>query len=235
MRANRRVPMGIAGVALLACGGTPKVPRYEGPDLDAMEPPEDDGDLVPSRTPSKVLPEAVRAAIGNRRLYVAQFDSLLLFEAERLEAHRIIAEWAAAAGIRMVSPAKVEERIGKAARGLDPTTSKACGPRLDRDRALERWVMADGNIHAWVDCRSDCVLQVAIQLDALGTEFFSAPFDVSRPWREEPAEPVGRVAGVRISDIWSANMRSVALMSGRGNFRARARARRWIVRTNVRS
>jgi hypothetical protein len=119
---------------------------------------------------------------------VQEVSSLKLDAAERLAAQQRIAAWASSEGLKVLPPAEVERSIERAAAGLDAATGKTCGPALDRDYAMERWIRpmgAEGTLTARVDCREQCTLQLEFMLYGMGTEFYSAPFDPSQPWDKE--------------------------------------------------
>lgn len=131
-----------------------------------------------------LTPELVEAA-RSQPLVINQFASLRLTAAERRIAQERIAAWSAAAGLTIVPPTTVEDAIDRAAAGLDPTTGKACGPPLDRDYAIERWILpmgARGRINAHVECAAECTLQLEIKVSGHGTELSAAPFDTGQPW-----------------------------------------------------
>ena len=130
------------------------------------------------------------AAVGARKLYVEQLDSLLLFGEERLAAQQLIADWATAAGLSVLPPKQTEEMFAQTAAGKNPQTGQACGPALDRGLTRERWLPvlgAAGRIDANVTCGDGCVLQLSIELGGLDTEFFAAPFDPAQPALQELA------------------------------------------------
>ncbi len=130
------------------------------------------------------------AAVGGRKLYVEQLDSLLLFGDERLAAQQLIAEWATKAGLSVIPPKQSEELFAQAAAGKNPLSGADCGPALDRGLTRERWMPAldaAGRIDASVSCEDGCVLQLAIELSGVGTEFFAAPFDPAQPVLQELA------------------------------------------------
>lgn len=140
--------------------------------------------------PQQGLTSQLVAAVGGRKLYVEQLDTLLLFGEERLAAQQLIADWATAAGLSVLPPKQTEEMFALAATGKNPTTGAACGPALDRGLTRERWLPAlgaAGRIDASVSCEDGCVLQLAIELNGLGTEFFAAPFDPAQPALQELA------------------------------------------------
>lgn len=140
--------------------------------------------------PVQGLTSQLVAAVGTRKLYVEQLDSLLLFDDERLAAQQLIADWATAAGLSVLPPKQTEEIFALAAVGKNPQTGALCGPALDRGLTRERWLPAlgaAGRIDATVTCGDGCVLQLAIELNGLGTEFFAAPFDPGQPALQELA------------------------------------------------
>lgn len=140
--------------------------------------------------PQQGLTSQLVAAVGGRKLFVEQLDSLLLLGDERLAAQQLIADWATAAGLSVLSPKQTEEVFAQAAAGKNPTTGLACGPALDRGLTRERWfpaLGAAGRIDAAVTCGDGCVLQLAIELDGQDPEFFAAPFDPSQPPLQELA------------------------------------------------
>lgn len=145
---------------------------------------------VAATEPAQGLSSQLVAAVGGRKLYVEQLDSLLLFGDERLAAQQLIADWATAAGLNVLPPKQTEEVFALAAAGKNPTTGAACGPALDRGLTRERWLPvlgAAGSIDAAVTCGDGCVLQLAIEVGGLGTEFFAAPFDPGQPPLQELA------------------------------------------------
>lgn len=176
-----------------ACGSKPAVPR-DLPTLSGDPPPSDAGTTTTTttvtpvaRASSGLTPELI-AAVGKRPLIIEDFTSLRLSASERLRAQSRIAEWANASGLIILPPDVVEATLRKAAAGLDPTTGKTCGPALERAYAIERWIVptgAEGSILARVDCEDSCTIQLEIKLFALGTEFYSAPFDPAQPWEQE--------------------------------------------------
>jgi hypothetical protein len=138
--------------------------------------------------PAQGLTSQLVAAVGKRKLYIEQLDSLLLFGEERLAAQQLIAEWATAAGLTVIPPKQSEEMFAAAAAGRNPMTGAACGPALDRGLTRERWLPAldaAGRIDATVRCEDGCTLQLAIELTGQGTEFFAAPFDPGQPALQE--------------------------------------------------
>jgi hypothetical protein len=147
------------------------------------------GGVTPPSPPQGLTSQLV-AAVGGRKLYVEQLDTLMLFGEERLAAQQLIADWAIAAGLSVLPPSQTEEMFSLAAAGKNPTTGAACGPTLDRGLTRERWLPtlgAAGRIDASVSCEDGCVLQLAIELNGLGTEFFAAPFDPAQPALQELA------------------------------------------------
>lgn len=174
-------PRQISAVVLAlvaACGSKTKVPH----DPTTTDPT---AELV--AVGGGLTPELI-ATVGTRPFVIEPFTSLRLSAAQRLRAQHLIADWATATGLKVLPPADVERSIERAAAGLDPTTNQACGPALDREYAMERWIMpmgAEGSITARVDCEATCTLQLQIKLFALGTEFFAAPFDPAQPWEQE--------------------------------------------------
>ncbi len=179
---------------LVACGSRSQTPK----DLPTLAPDLPKPDAGAEATPARVspprkgtglTPELV-AAVGGRQLFIEEFGSLRLNAAERRRAQQIIADWATAEGIGVLSPELVEAAIARGAAGTD-ATGKACGPPLDRTYAIERWVQpmgAEGSITARVDCQASCTMQLEIKLFAMGTEFYSAPFDPGQPWDQELAK-----------------------------------------------
>jgi hypothetical protein len=144
----------------------------------------------PPPEPQQGLTSQLVAAAGGRKLYIEQLDSLLLFGEERLAAQQLIADWATAAGLSVLPPKQTEEIFALAAVGKNPMQGAACGPALDRGLTRERWLPrlgAAGRIDASVSCEDGCVLQLAIELNGLGTEFFAAPFDPAQPALQELA------------------------------------------------
>lgn len=134
-----------------------------------------------------LTPELLDAA-RSQPLVINQFASLRLTAAERQIAQDRIAAWASAAGLTIVPPATVEDAVDRAAAGLDPTTGKACGPPLDRDYAMERWILpmgARGSINAHIECAAECTLQLEIRVPGHGAELYAAPFDTGKPWQAE--------------------------------------------------
>jgi len=114
-----------------------------------------------------------------------------------------IAAWAAAAGLTILPPTTVEDTIDRAAAGLDPATGKACGPPLDRDYAMERWILpmgARGRINAHVECAAECTLQLEIKVSGHGTELYAAPFDTGQPWQAELERRLRQVIGISHAD-----------------------------------
>lgn len=146
--------------------------------------------LAPPSEPVQGLTSRLVAAVGARKLYVEQLDSLLLFADERLAAQQLIADWATSAGLNVLPPKQTEEMFAQAAMGKNPQTGQACGPALDRGLTRERWLPvlgAAGRIDATVTCGDGCVLQLAIEIGGLDTEFFAAPFDPAQPALQELA------------------------------------------------
>lgn len=149
--------------------------------------------VAPTATPAEPqrgLTSQLVAAVGGRKLYIEQLDSLLLFGEERLAAQQLIADWATSAGLSVLPPKQTEELFALASVGKNPTTGAACGPALDRGLTRERWLPtlgAAGRIDASVSCEDGCVLQLAIEINGLGTEFFAAPFDPAQPALQELA------------------------------------------------
>lgn len=154
----------------------------------------------PDSTPAKASGESAESAdptaslkgalgvVGTRKLYVEDIDTLLLFADERLEAQQIIADWGTAVGFEIIDPKEVHRIVQQAAAGKNPTSGEACGPPLQQAWATNRWLPglgAAGHFKAAVYCQPDCSLQLSLQLDGQGTEFFAAPFDSSAPWQEE--------------------------------------------------
>lgn len=167
-------------LVLAACGG-------------GTPPPAGPGPTLPARPAKPNLPQPLLDALAGKTLYIEDFTSMMLFADERLEAQQIIAGWATANGLTVLPPATTEQSVAKAARGIDPIADVACGPKLPRDLALERYVTADGKIHASVYCDQTCTLQVEFVLFEQGTEFYAAPFDTARPWRDELAARLATV------------------------------------------
>ncbi|MEZ4361588.1 MAG: hypothetical protein R3B48_15480 [Kofleriaceae bacterium] len=183
----RKLGMSAALAALaalaLACG--PKKGEAQRPGAGAPSPSAIPG--VPTVVGGG-LPPALLAAVGDKKLFIESFDSLLLFEDERLIAQRILAQWASASGLTIIPPEDSERAFSRAAAGAHALTGAPCGPPLPRWRAKDRWrtaLGAAGSITARVSCDGDCVLQLSIELTEQGTEFYAAPFDPGAPWREE--------------------------------------------------
>jgi hypothetical protein len=171
----------LAPFLVAACGGKPAGP-VEQPTL-AAEPTTPA--VAATESGGKNLPQPVIDAVGFSRLYVDDFKSLMLFADERLAAQQLIAAWGANNGLYVLPPETIEEAVTRGAAGQNADTGAACGPSLDRELALERWVDAAGAIKAAVYCDPTCFLQVELTLHGKGTEFFAAPYDTGRPWREE--------------------------------------------------
>jgi hypothetical protein len=174
-------------VVVAACGSHPPPPR-DPPSLAEAPSAAPDAAPVVDDKGGGLTPELV-AALGGRAMIVGDFASLKLNAVERRKAQQIIAQWAKESGVNIVPPDQVEDTIQRAARGQDPT-GKACGPEIDRDYAMERWIQPMGAMgelkpHVW--CDDTCTLQLEIHAFALGTEFFAAPFDPSQPWEAELA------------------------------------------------
>ena len=126
-------------------------------------------------------------AIGAGQLHVKPFDSLLLFSDEGRETQELIAGWASSVGFKVISVAASEEAIARGARGED-LEGESCGPQLSRRNAIARWLPelgAVGYLYAYLKCEKECTIQLQVHLNGKGTEFFAAPFDVNKPWREE--------------------------------------------------
>lgn len=182
-------------LALVACGSKTQPPR-DLPTL-APDPPKPDAGSTPAlagvtlpRVKATGLTPQLIAAVGGRQLFIEEFGSLRLNAAERMRAQKIIADWAIAEGLGIVSPEIVEAAIARGAAGTD-ASGAACGPPLDRQYAVERWVMpmgAEGSITARIACETQCTMQLEIRLFAMGTEFYSAPFDPGQPWDQELAK-----------------------------------------------
>lgn len=191
----------IVGGLLLAgasCGSKPPPPR-DLPTL-APDPPKPVAVADPIPTPptppkrSGLTPQLV-AAVGGRPLFVEDFASLRLSATERRRAQKIIADWATAEGLVVMAPDLVESAIARGTNGTD-ASGAACGPPLDRQNAIGRWVVpmgAEGAITARVDCDATCALQLEIKLFRMGTEFYSAPFDPAAPWEQELAKRLPQV------------------------------------------
>jgi hypothetical protein len=172
----------LAALAAMGCGGGRGTPP-EAPSLDPNG----------GRKTGPNLPPALLEALAGKSMFIEDFSSMMLFADERLAAQQIIADWGTANGLVIIPPATTEDVIAKANRGLDPTTGKACGPSLSRPLAVERWVAGDGSIKASVYCDPACTLQVEFLLRNKGTEFYAAPFDTGKPWREELAHQLASV------------------------------------------
>lgn len=148
------------------------------------------GSAPATAEPPPGLTSQLVAAVGQRKLYIEQLDSLLLFGEERLAAQQLIADWATASGLTVIPPKQTEELFAAAAAAKNPLTGAACGPALDRGLTRERWfpaIGAAGRIDATVRCEDGCTLQLAIELTGLGTEFYAAPFDPAQPALQELA------------------------------------------------
>ncbi len=166
-------------VSAAACGSRP--------------PPVDEPAPSPSTDPiahtgeGGLSPDLI-AAVGDGKLVIEPVASLRLTAAEQLVAQQRIAAWARASGLTILPPATVEAAIARAAAGLDAETGKACGPPIDRSYAMDRWIKpmgAAGTITARIDCAAECTIQLEIEMFGKGTEFYSAAFDPSQPWRAE--------------------------------------------------
>jgi hypothetical protein len=179
-------------VALAACGSpTVANTNADGPPLGASKSPEattlKTGETSASADPNGALKGALDF-VGTRKLHVAHIDTLMLFADEGLEAQSIVAEWASAVGFTIIDPKLVHRTLQLAAEGKDPTNGEACGPPLDRRWATNRWLAeldSAGHFEAAIYCNPDCSLQLSLQLDSQGTEFYAAAFDSETPWREE--------------------------------------------------
>ena len=183
-----------------ACGsspsGPPSYPTFE-EDRRGVTPTSAEARELSNSIPTQPQPSAkaevglsraLVASVGARRLYIDEFKTLRLFADERLAAQELLAAWAAGAGLSILPPKEVERAFELAASGKHAQTGVACGPPLDRDTAAERWMSslgAAGKISAAVRCDGDCTLQVSVELTGLGTEFYAAPYDPEKPWREE--------------------------------------------------
>lgn len=182
-----------------SCGSKPPPPR-DLPTLapDPPKPVAAEDPIAPSLgTPEKQtgLTSQLVAAVGGRQLYVEDFASLRLTAAERRRAQKIIADWATAEGLVIMDPDLVESAIARGTNGTD-VGGAACGPPLDRQNAIERWVApmgAEGAITARVDCDATCALQLEIKLFRMGTEFYSAPYDPAQVWDQELAKRLPEV------------------------------------------
>jgi hypothetical protein len=166
-------------VVAAACGSHP--PRVDEPAPGAGSDP------IAHTGEGGLSPDLV-ATVGDRKLVIEPVASLRLTAAEQLVAQQRIAAWAHASGLTILPPATVEAAIGRAAAGLDANTGNACGPPIERSYAMDRWIKpmgAEGKITARVDCAAECTMQLEIEMFGRGTEFYSAPFDPSQPWRAE--------------------------------------------------
>jgi hypothetical protein len=181
----------LALVLLAACGSKTQAPR----DLPTLAPDPPKADAGTETPPARLaLPgkttgftRELIAAVGGRQLFIDEFGSLRLSAAERRRAQQIIADWATAEGLTILSPDLVEAAIARGANGTD-ASGAACGPPLDRQYSIDRWVVpmgAEGAITARIDCEATCAMQLEVKLFAMGTEFYSAPFDPGQPWEQE--------------------------------------------------
>ena len=194
----RRLALPFVLALVASCGSKTQTPH----DLPTLtpDPPKPEGvvettptTVAPRRSGTGLTPELI-AAVGGRQVFIEDFGSLRLSAAERRRAQQIIADWVTAEGLVVLSPALVEDAIARGASATD-ASGNACGPPLDRQYSIERWVApmgAEGAITARVDCepqsgleRLTCTMQLEIKLFAMGTEFYSAPFDPGQPWDQE--------------------------------------------------
>lgn len=172
-------------LGLAACGASSSPPTTPGAGTPGTPATSAPGTRHTFTGPT--LPEPLLNALAGKTLYVEDFTSMMLFADERLAAQQVIADWATANGLSILPPASTEDTIGKATRGINPVADVACGPVLARDRAVERYVTADGHITASVYCTTTCTLQVEFVLDGMGTEFYASGFDTAKPWLDELA------------------------------------------------
>ena len=128
-------------LALVACGSKSQTP-HDLPTL-APDPPKPDGGtdvpatfVAPNLKATGLTPQLI-AAVGGRQLFIEELGSLRLSAAERRRAQNIIADWATAEGLGIMSPELVEGAIARGAAGTD-ASGNACGPPLDRRRSGSR-------------------------------------------------------------------------------------------------
>lgn len=140
---------------------------------------------------------AVPAPLLQISLLIRDVEGLALFADEQLEAANIVAAWATTTNLQVEAPARTREILARAGSGQHALTGASCGSPLWSLAALERWreeLAAEGRIEASVTCLPQCVLVVkvsegldAVARDAGRTAMWVAPFDPSRPWRDELA------------------------------------------------
>lgn len=137
-------------------------------------------------------------------LYVRDLDGLVLLDDEQTAAAQMVATWARNTGFTVEDPARTRPLLGRARRGENAVTGKACGAPLDHATAVTRWrgeLAAKGRIEARVQCTPACWLGVTV---ALGTDpaladagppvLYAAPYDVTKPWRAELPRALSRLA-----------------------------------------
>jgi len=137
-------------------------------------------------------------------LYVRDLDGLVLLDDEQTAAAQMVATWARNLGLAVEDPARTRELLGRAQRGENAVTGKACGAPLDHAAAVTRWrseLAAKGRIEARVQCTPACWLGVTIALgadpalaDAGPPVLYAAPYDVTKPWRAELPRALSRLA-----------------------------------------
>ena len=177
---------------------TPTLPPPEGVEPRSNMQSARTADFVPvmpivPRQPTPGLSPAVVEALHGLPMYVARINGMALFADEQVQAQEVIAAWAMSAGLTVLPPRRTSEVFARAALGQHVSTGKACGASLAPYQAVHRWrseLAAGGKIEAGVYCDPGCVLQVSLSIGADGeggSEFFAAPFDAGKPWRDELA------------------------------------------------
>jgi len=192
----------LVAIVMLGCGGGNPPPQELHPTLEAAPPDarhndaSDDvnavakqlGPLSAKRPKPNIPPE-----LRNVPLYVRDVEGLLLFEDEQQTAATALATWARGTNLAVEEPSRTRELVNRAKRGEHAVTGAACGASLSQDRAALRWkkeLTARGRIEARVQCTPECslIVTVAQGVDSAApgpAAFFTAPYDVTRPWRSE--------------------------------------------------
>lgn len=202
-------------VMIAACGGPKQAPpgelhpTLEPAPIDAPHRDASDDVNAVARQLGAMAAPPTKATIPRSLhvpLYVRDLDGLLLFDDEQTAAAGMVATWARNEGLSVEDPARTHALISHAKRGEHAVTGKACGAPLWQPTAVARWrneLAARGRIEARVQCTPTCWLGVTLALgvdpglpDAGPPVLFAAPYDVTKPWRNELPRALAKLTDV---------------------------------------
>jgi len=199
-------------VMIAACGGPKPLPpgelhpTLERDPIDAPHRDASDDVNAVARELGTLTAPSMKPTIPHQLhvpLYVRDLDGLVLLDDEQTAATQMVATWAGNVGFTVEDPVRTRPLLGRAMRGENAVTGKACGAPLDHATAVTRWkseLVAKGRIEARVQCTPACWLGVTV---ALGTDpaladagppvLYAAPYDVTKPWRAELPRALSRL------------------------------------------